>query len=230
MKPLKRKYLGNAKPKTEPKQTQSESFHPVELNFKEGKHLSDLLSLLNDLEATKSTLLLLKNKFTNLNDKNQLDEKLSENSIISRALITSALISYTRCFNKGARFGLTTEIFNKFEDSEEIKKVHKFITDLRSKHFAHSVNPFEQYKVAALVNEKKFHSIVYLSLFSISGVQSEQFLYLVDIAINHVQKQISVTDKIVLETVRSMSIEELNKLQKVKMTVAGPENVKDFRV
>jgi hypothetical protein len=206
----------------------SDISNPIfELNFKEAKHLSDLISLKSDLLFAHSTLSLLRDKYTYL--EGEASQVMSEESIIAKSLITSALITYSRCFNKGARFDLTSEIFNALENqAEEAKKSHKFYIDLRSKHFAHSVNPFEQYQTVAFVSNEKLYTIGYLSIFKV-GIDGTVLMNLIVIAIKHIDSQISVYDKIVLKKIQDLSTEELLKLPKSRIVVAGKENVNDVR-
>jgi hypothetical protein len=206
----------------------SDVSNPIfELNFKQAKHLSDLISLKSDLIFAHSTLSLLRDKYTSL--KGEASKVMSEENIIAKSLVTSALITYSRCFNKGARFDLTSEVFNVLGDkADEAKKSHKFYIDLRSKHFAHSINPFEQYQTVALVADEKLYTIGYLSIFKV-GIDGTVLMNLIRVAIKHVDSQISIYDQIVLEKIQDLSTEELLKLPKSRIVVAGQENVNDVR-
>jgi len=73
-----------------------------------------------------------------------------KDSVAQQALWTSALIAYARCFATGVRYGLTPEIYARFEG--EPLEVHKRYVEMRNKHIAHSVNPFDQVKVGALLS------------------------------------------------------------------------------
>ncbi|QBZ97568.1 hypothetical protein [Flavobacterium sangjuense] len=214
---------------TEPKTTELET---IKINTKEGKLLSDLVSLESDLEFTKATLKLLSQRPAETKSDNEINTvniELSENVVINRALYTSALISYTRCFNKGARLGLTSEIFNYFKDSEGAKKAHKHFTDLRSKHFAHSINPFEQHQTIGLLKENHVVSVANINIFLLNHTNQETFLNLVEASLLYVKREIELKTKLVLEEAQKMSMEEIEKAKKTSMKIAGLEQVNEFR-
>jgi hypothetical protein len=72
-----------------------------------------------------------------------------KDTVLQQALWTSALVAYARCFGTGVRYGITPEIYARFEG--EPLEVHKHYIKMRNKHIAHSVNPFEQVKVGAVL-------------------------------------------------------------------------------
>ena len=61
---------------------------------------------------------------------------------VSRALFTSALINYRRCFNSGCRVSIKIEECNFL--SAEDREHHRDCINLADKHLAHSVNGFER--------------------------------------------------------------------------------------
>ena len=69
--------------------------------------------------------------------------------LLPLAIWSSAVVTYTRCFSKGKRFGLTTEDVQKLPLHGAVMKFHKWILEERNKMTAHSANPFEIAKVAA---------------------------------------------------------------------------------
>jgi hypothetical protein len=72
--------------------------------------------------------------------------------LLPLAIWSSAVVTYTRCFSKGKRFGLTTEDVQKLPLHGAVMKFHKWILEERNKMTAHSANPFEIAKVAAALN------------------------------------------------------------------------------
>ncbi|GAB4514308.1 MAG: hypothetical protein Tsb0026_19580 [Sulfuricaulis sp.] len=58
------------------------------------------------------------------------------------ALSSAAVIRYARCFSSGVRDYLPHDLLDSADP--ELQQAHKFFMDLRSKHIAHSVNPFEE--------------------------------------------------------------------------------------
>src|SRR2546423_15265564 len=74
----------------------------------------------------------------------------SQDTVLIRALWTAALVAYARCFTSGVRYGLTSDLFDHFEG--EPRETHEYYLDLRNKHIAHSVNPFEQIVIGAVLS------------------------------------------------------------------------------
>ncbi len=72
--------------------------------------------------------------------------------LLPLAIWSSAVVTYTRCFSKGKRFGLTTEDVQKLPLHGAVMKFHKWIIEERNKLTAHSANPFEVAKVAAALS------------------------------------------------------------------------------
>jgi hypothetical protein len=77
----------------------------------------------------------------------------SNDQILIESLWTSALIKYARCFSEGKRFGLPIDVFDGLEGDP--KGTHQYYIDMRNKHLAHSVNPFEQVKIGLVLSDPK---------------------------------------------------------------------------
>ena len=71
-----------------------------------------------------------------------------EDEVLRRALFVAALVAYARCFkgNEGVRLGLD-EIELEGMGEDNVLDLHRWFIDVRNKHIAHSVNPFEQVDV-----------------------------------------------------------------------------------
>jgi hypothetical protein len=67
--------------------------------------------------------------------------------VLWEALGIAAVIRYARCFSKGVRVSLGKEVF---QDAELLAK-HEHFIDVRNKHVAHSVNPFEDNAVTVQI-------------------------------------------------------------------------------
>jgi hypothetical protein len=120
--------------------------HPIaEVNYKEAQALRDIHSILRDIEMLIESLNTL--KFSPQNDK----EENAQTRAIQQALWTTSLIAYVRCFTTGKRFGLGEDIF---DGKENAVKMHRYFKNMRDKHIAHSVNPFEQTKVGLILSPK----------------------------------------------------------------------------
>jgi hypothetical protein len=114
----------------------------AELKSEKAKKLADYAAILLDLKfciaCSDRTIEVLQAK--------------SEDVVLLRAMWTAALVSYARCFATGVRYGLTPSIFDQFEG--EPQAAHEYYLQLRNKHIAHSVNPFEQVVVGAVLSPR----------------------------------------------------------------------------
>lgn len=72
------------------------------------------------------------------------------NHTIWVAVSVAAVVRYARCFSSGVRDSLPHDFV---DSSEELRQDHKYFIDLRSKHFAHSVNPFEENEVTIQIGD-----------------------------------------------------------------------------
>jgi len=72
--------------------------------------------------------------------------------VVFQALFTAALITYARCFNGGHRSGLQVKDVTKLGLEGDPRGFHEQIMAMRSKHVAHSVNPFEMVTVGAILS------------------------------------------------------------------------------
>lgn len=104
---------------------------------------ADLFSIMQDLMATMKTCSVLK----------KLMQEESKDAILIQNLWTAALIRYARCFASGKRFKLDISLLKNLEG--EPVKVHELYINLRNKHIAHSVNPFEQYEDGMIIDDKQ---------------------------------------------------------------------------
>jgi len=108
---------------------------------------------------------------------------VSEDKVVEHSLWTTALITYVRCFTSGVRTRLDRSIFG---DDEEMLRKHDYYKDIRDKHLAHSVNPFEGAETAiAVANYDSEEPYVYQALtahFSRSTEDSPTMRALADLA------------------------------------------------
>jgi hypothetical protein len=68
------------------------------------------------------------------------------------ALTVAAVIRYGRCFDDSARDRIPNEVLDELEP--QTRSLHEAFRALRSKHVAHSVNPFEENTVVAEVSDR----------------------------------------------------------------------------
>lgn len=113
----------------------------VRLNTENAKRLADIAGIHEDLKFTVQ----LCERLLNLDENSEHDELLKE------ALWAAALISYARCFAEGKRYGLSEDTLQAAGD--QALEVHRHFVNLRNKHIAHSVNPFEQVEVGVILSE-----------------------------------------------------------------------------
>ena len=129
----------------------------AKIDFDEAMKLSDLRSILQDLDSVMQICSRLK----------KLLQENSQDNLLVESFWATALIKYARCFKSGKRVGLDESIFN--ELNGDAHEVHEFYLDMRNKHIAHSVNPFEQMQVGVALSpqescEKKVVGITTLSV------------------------------------------------------------------
>jgi len=196
----------------------------AEVDFEEARMLADLGAITQDLGSVMKTC----SKLKVLLEENSQDNFLIEN------LWTSALIRYARCFASGKRYGLNETIFKELQG--EALKVHNMYMDLRNKHIAHSVNPFEQMKVGVVLSpkesqDKKIIGVATLSMKQISldkegvhqlGLLSKVILKKVcEIAKQYEQKT--------LEIGKTLPIEDLYKRARPRLVAPGPDETNKSR-
>jgi hypothetical protein len=191
----------------------------VEVNFKEAKMLADIGAIVQDLRSVMKICSRLKKELKNQLEDNQLIEDLW----------TAALIKYVRCFAFGKRYGLDNSIFDGLNG--EPLKVHAIYKDLRDKHIAHSVNPFEQMKVGLILSteenkNRNVEGVATVSMrqitLSIDGVH--QLGLLAKVILEKVCKIAKQYEQKVIEVGRKHSIEDLYKRPRLRLTAPGPND------
>lgn len=190
----------------------------AKVDYEEAKKLADLGAIAQDLGFTMKTCSRLK----------KLLKEESQDSLLIESLWTAALIRYARCFGTGKRFGLAESIFDALLG--EPHKVHRMYIDLRDKHIAHSVNPFEQMAVGLILSpesseERKISGVAAMSMRHIcSSVEGVHQLGLLSKAL--LQKVVQMAkeyEKKTLERGQSMPLEVLYKLPRLRMVAPGSE-------
>lgn len=115
----------------------------AQVDFQEARNLADLASIHQDLsfvvDGLSRLLRLLQND--------------DEDTVVQQSLWTAALVAYTRCFATGKRLGLSEDILQTQEwEGDDPIKCHRYYRNLRDKHIAHSVNPFEEVAVGLVLS------------------------------------------------------------------------------
>jgi hypothetical protein len=195
-----------------------EELFMAKVDYEEAKILADLGAIVQDLGFTMKTCSRLK----------KLLKEEPQDSLLIESLWTAALIRYARCFASGKRFGLSKSIFDGLPG--EPHKVHKMYLDLRDKHIAHSVNPFEQMEVGLILSpqdseERKIMGVMEMSMrqicLDVEGVH--QLGLLAKVLLKKVCKIAKQYEERVLEKGKSMPIDDLYKLARPRMVAPGPE-------
>lgn len=91
-----------------------------------------------------------------------LDHLEKEEQVLLKSLWSAALVSYARCFSHGKRINLTPEIYKNLQG--EALECHEYIIGMRNKHIAHSVNPFEEVMVGAIVQNDSVEGIAAIAV------------------------------------------------------------------
>lgn len=180
-----------------------ERLHGSKVEFEEAKRLADISSVLRDLDDAEILL-------------NNLKKLLSQRKgdrLLIQSMWSSALIFYVRCFAKGKRYGLTSDIY---QESKEALKLHDFFKNLRDKHVAHSVNPFEQVTTTLLLSDPRSSKKEVKGLYvwhnwlgCVSIKQLNDFLKLIHIAKTKVALKHKEYQSKVLEKAEQIPIDEL---------------------
>lgn len=191
--------------------------HPIaRLNSPEAKELAEAAAIFQDLgfvvEATKRLASLLKNG--------------EPDPVIARSLFTAVLVAYVRCFSSGKRSVLTSDIYASLPG--EPLACHQQYKDTRDKHIAHSVNPFEEMLVGAVlspqeaaVREVEGVACLTASLFTYDAEGMEQLGRLASFAQNHVAAKCKELEARVVELAKKIDIEQLYASVGLRFTPQG---------
>lgn len=196
-----------------------ENENPIaRVDFDEAKMLADFGAIAQDLGSIMEICSRLKK---------MLKEGVQDNLLVE-SFWTTALIKYARCFKSGKRFGLNESLLNGLKG--EPHKVHKIYLDMRDKHIAHSVNPFEQMQVGLVLspedsNEKKVIGVATLSIrHMVSDVEGVHQLGLLSkVLLEKVCEIAKQYENKTLEKGKTMPIDELYKYPRIRITAPGPE-------
>lgn len=179
--------------------------HPIsKLEFAQAKALAEAAAIFQDLEF----VIRAAKKLSDLLKAGEPDQ------VIARSLFTAALVAYVRCFSSGKRAVLTSDIYESLQG--EPIACHNQYKDTRDKHIAHSVNPFEEMMVGAVLSplEAATHEVEHVACltaslitYDVEGV--EQLGRLASFAKNHVAEKCTALEAEVLELAKKMEIEKL---------------------
>lgn len=197
----------------------------VEVKFKEARLLADCGSINQDLTfCIEACTRLL-----------EMERTKSDDELVKRSLWSSSLVSYVRCFAFGKRLGLNAEdVFGNLKG--EPIAAHQWYKDMRDKHLAHSVNPYEQMKVGLVLSppESEVTQIVGVQTSAISFVYAdevgiEQLLQLASIARRFVGIKAKELEVEVIDVGKGMSIEQLKRKARPRLHGGDPKDARQAR-
>lgn len=190
----------------------------AKVDFEDARTLADLGAIAQDLDVTMKTCSRLK----------ELLKEDSQDHLLIESLWTAALIRYARCFTDSKRFGLSKSIFDGLQGDPV--GAHQLYINLRNKHIAHSVNPFEQMEVGVVLKptesvEKRIIGVVTLAMRHISsdinGVhQLGMLAHVVKDKVCELAKQY---EQRVIEQSKQLPIDDLYKRARPRLIAPGPE-------
>lgn len=193
--------------------------HPVvRVEFDEARRLADLTATFRDMKFVRETLVRLL----------QLDSEDSRDDILIRSYWSAALIAYARSFSTGKRLALTKDVL-KFRSGAE--EVDDFMTKMRDKHIAHSVNPFEQTAVGLVLSlpddaERKVEGVV--ALYSAHLIPNREgltsCLAVVQILLDYLKAEAEKAETLVLEAARHHRVDQLYGLERLRIKAPGPDS------
>lgn len=125
--------------------------HPIhKIEIAEASELSSFTGFFQDLTFACDVFRYLLDNFDKLD------------STLQKSLWTTALITYARCFANGRRLQLTSDIYNGLDGDPQ--GCHEYLIGMRNKHVAHSVNPFEEVNVGAVLINGQVAGIAVLAV------------------------------------------------------------------
>lgn len=197
----------------------------AKVDFEEARMLADLDAITQDLGAVLKICSRLK----------ELIEDNSQDHLLIESLWTTALIKYARCFTDGKRFGLSQSLFQGLQGDPI--GAHQLYINLRNKHVAHSVNPFEQMEVGAILspletNEKAVIGVATLAMRHIcadfKGVH--QLGCLSKVVLEEVCALAKKCEARVLDQIKQMPLEDLYKRARPRLIAPGTESASNPRL
>lgn len=192
----------------------------VKINFEEAKKMADQVGIIEDLKFA----IECSKKLINIPEEEKQRQQLQ-----TRALWSSALISYVRCFSTGKRYGIDPKIFNSYKRKGALK-AHEYFKNLRDKHIAHSVNPFEKNIIGLIleneIKEKKILGVARLgrTLLSPGEDDIKTFMELSVFAAQTTEKEIKQLEKAILKKAKKLSIEKLYKNERMRIVTPGEKD------
>ncbi len=191
-------------------------YHPLlRIETPAAQDLAGIAGVVNDLSfAARAVARLL-----------AIPEKTRDDYTLTRALWSSALIAYIRCFSKGTRYSLKPTIFSTIPKADLAHKylvAHKYFKYLRDKHIAHPVNAFEDCGVGLTVDPgtTEVLSVGELLLFHLTPNEHDLkvFQSLTKHALQCAEAERQRLRSVVIAEARELSKQELRNLKPLRLT------------
>ena len=201
-----------------------EETYVVQADYEEALKLADVYSILQELKSVMETCTRLR----------QLLKAEQKDWLLIESLWTAALIRYSRCFASGKRHGLSEDIYKDLPG--DAVGVHRLYENLRNKHIAHSVNPFEQVKVGLILSSEKSQekkvmevSPFLMKLVATTDDDVRQLGALVKVLVNKLMKNGEQYEEEALRVGRSLPINELYSLPRLRTVAPEPNDAGEAR-
>lgn len=192
--------------------------HIAGVDFPEAKQLGDIASILRDLQTV---IEMCKRVVTLLETKN-------EDHVLIDALWSMSLVRYVRCFTSGKRYGLKVNELFKDLKGDPIG-AHQFYKNMRDKHVAHSVNPYEQIHVGLVLNppDSENKEVVGVSILVGTHLYPQidvvkQLGALAEVALRHIGKVGKEYQDLVLKKGKKLPIGDLYAKAQSKFVAPSP--------
>jgi hypothetical protein len=196
-----------------------EETYVVQAEYEEALKLADIYSILQELKSVMETCTRLR----------QLLKAEQKDWLLIESLWTATLIRYSRCYASGKRHGLSEDIYKDLPG--DAVGVHRLYENLRNKHIAHSVNPFEQVKVGLILSsensqEKKVMEVspFLMKLVPTTDDDVRQLGALVKVLVNKLMKNGEQYEEEALRVGRSLPIDELYSLPRLRTVTPEPND------
>jgi len=196
----------------------------VEFDHEEAQLLGDLAGITQDLECTKRFVSRLADVLSTA----PIDSELVD------ALTTAILVRYARAFTSGVRAKLHQQHLSQLAEHQQ--GLHERFFEWRSRHIAHSVNPFEQNQVVARYVQQTVHQvgIQYMSvqhdrLVGLGSQDLADLHSLIEALLAIVETEYERERARVLEFVRSLPLSEVLAGHATRLPRPGVESVKRRR-
>ncbi|WP_410621762.1 hypothetical protein [Amycolatopsis sp. cmx-8-4] len=190
-----------------------------DLRTAEACDYASLISIIDDL----SFVVLSATRILKEMEAGELDE---DASVVVRGLWSAALVAYKRCFSDGKRAFLSEDDVQSLSLKGDVVEWHRFVVQMRNKHIAHSVNPFEEVRVALFLDDdRNVLGAGPLMMKHVSGDQQTvwQLGALASQILDVIRQRASDQLDALLAAAREMEPEALARLKPLELTVPGAE-------